>query len=543
MSREADAAGGEKGQHEVPKGHPRGLYVLFFSEMWERFSFYGMRALLVFYMTKAFLFSDTKAYAVYGSYTALVYATPVLGGYIADRLLGFRKAVTLGGILMALGHFAMAFESQAIFYLALALLICGNGFFKPNISTIVGRLYPKGDLRRDSGFTIFYMGINLGAGLSPLVCGYIGETYGWHYGFTLAGIGMVLGLLVFLKNQKQLEGKAEPPDAQLLRSPYLLGFSREMLIYIGSVAAVLVIWQLVQATEWVGRGLSGVGIIVAVGLISYAVFRCDRVERHKMTVAIVLTLFSIVFWAFFEQAGSSINLFTDRNVNRVVLGWEIPASVFQSVNPAFILIFAPLFARLWVTLARKEIEPNTPMKFGFGIIQLGLGFAALAYGASVHDQGQVALFWLMVGYLLHTTGELCLSPVGLSMITKLSPAPIVGLMMGTWFLSGAFAQYIAGLIAMLTGISVSGEGAALALGSGSALGAGLGVSAGGTAGAVGTLIGGAGGATEMVAQLQPAETVGVYGGVFESIGWIAVGVGVFVLVLSPLLRRWMHEVH
>ncbi|HMJ13819.1 MAG TPA: peptide MFS transporter [Polyangiaceae bacterium] len=491
---------------QVQKGHPKGLVVLFFAEMWERFSFYGMRALLVFYMTRHFLFSDNAAYAVYGSYTALVYATPVLGGLIADRLLGLRKAVVLGGVLMALGHFAMAIETEQVFYFALALLICGNGFFKPNISTTVGRLYEEGDPRRDSGFTIFYMGINLGAAAAPLLCGYIGETYGWKYGFGLAGVGMVFGICVFLAGQKYLDHVAEPPDAERLRVKVIPGLTREHAVYIGSALAVFVFWQLVQSGRLVGTLLSLFGIAVLAALLYYLFTKCEPVERDRMGVAMVLIAFSMVFWAFFEQAGSSINLFTDRNVERTLFGAEIPASVFQSLNALFILMFGPLFGAMWVRLARIGKEPSTPLKFGLGIVQLGLGFAVLYFGASTAGpDGIVWLGWLVLGYLLHTTGELCLSPIGLSMITKLSPVRIGAMMMGTWFLASAFAQYIAGLIAMLTGVS---------------------------------------GEDEAVARIpKPEETVMIYGNVFGSIAVVAVVVGVLVLLVSPMLAKRMRGVH
>jgi POT family proton-dependent oligopeptide transporter len=477
--------------------------MLFFTEMWERFSFYGMRALLVFYMTQHLAFSDKAAFATYGSYTALVYATPVLGGYLADRLLGFRKAVLLGGVLMALGHFAMAFDHLQVFYFALALLICGNGFFKPNISSIVGRLYSEGDPRRDSGFTLFYMGINLGALGASWICGYLGNRYGWHWGFGVAGLGMVSGLTTFLRGQKQLGTIAEPPDLARLQRRVVFGLRLEWAIYLGAAIAVFGVWQLVQLVEVVAFVLGAAGVGVASALAYYLVAKCTPVERDRLLVALALTGFSVVFWAFFEQAGSSLSLFTERNVDRVVLGRELPAAVFQSVNPAFILLVGPVLAVIWLRLGRRGREPSTPMKFGLGILQLGLGFAALYIGASRSHDGVVAMGWLILGYLLHTTGELCLSPVGLSMITKLSPARITGLMMGTWFLSSAFAQYAAGLIAMLTSIKEEGGGATVP---------------------------------------HPSETVMVYGGVFGQIALVAFGVGVVVLLLAPVLRRRAHGV-
>jgi proton-dependent oligopeptide transporter, POT family len=487
------------------KGHPRVLAYLFFAEAWERFSYYGMRALLVLYLTKSFLFGDKAAYAIFGSYTALVYATPVLGGYLADRLLGFRKAVVLGGVLMALGHFAMTVENLQVFYFALGLLICGNGFFKPNISTIVGRLYGPDDPRRDSAFTIFYMGINLGGLLSPLACGYLGERYGWHWGFGLAGIGMLLGLVVFLRAQPLLAGIADPPVRAEGSAARWAGFRFETWVYLGALLGVVVAWQLVQHSVLVGTLLVVFGAVVFLGLIVYLLRLPDKVARDRLAVALLLVLVSVLFWSFFEQTGSSMSLFTDRNVNRSLFGWVVPTSQFQAVNGLFILLFAPVLSALWLYLARRQHEPNTPLKFGLGIVQLGLGFGALYIGASVsRATGVVPLFWLVLGYLLHSTGELCLSPIGLSMITKLSPKGITGAMMGTWFLATAFAEYAASLIAQLTGVKESGPLASVLP--------------------------------------KPTETVMVYGSVFGSIGLVALGAGVLVVLVSPLIARRMHGV-
>jgi len=493
------------GRDPAPAKHPRALAYLLFTEAWERFSFYGMKALLVFYLTKAFLFSDKAAYAIYGSYTALVYATPVLGGLLADRLLGFRKAVLIGGVLMALGHFAMAVPHLQVFYAALALLICGNGFFKPNISSLVGRLYGADDPRRDSAFTIFYMGINLGAFLAPIACGYLGERLGWHWGFGLAGIGMLLGLFVFLRAQPLLIGLAEPPPRPGRRADFA-GLSLEAWVYLGTLPAVIVVWQLVQHGALVGSMLIAFGLVVFFGLCVFLLRMPDKVGRDRLGVALLLTLVSVVFWAFFEQTGTSMSLFTDRNVDRSLFGTLIPASQFQSVDGLFILLMAPLFSLLWLYLARRRLEPNTPLKFALGILQLGLGFAALYVGAETsRSTGFVPMFWLILGYFLHATGELCLSPIGLSMITKLSPKGVTGILMGTWFLAYAFAQYVAALIAQLTGVK---EGGAVAA----------------------TLP-------------KPTETVMVYGTVFGSIGWVALGVGTLLVLVSPLIARRMHGVH
>ncbi len=612
-------------------GHPVGLYTLFFAEMWERFSYYGMRALLVLYMIKGFLkLNDGSAYAVYGAYTALVYATPFIGGMLADRLLGARKAVVLGGLLMAAGHLLMTFQTQLAFYAALALLIAGNGFFKPNISTIVGSLYPAGSAKRDGGFTIFYMGINLGAAMSPLICGYVGETYGWHYGFGLATLGMLVGVAVFVaparltqalialgaiataiamfflqNNVYQLlvnlfvgvsllvaaavaflalsrgglpEGAGAPPEAAKLRSAWP--------VYLGVAASIPVFALLVQHNEIAGWMLTLFGSVAFAWLV-FEAFKSSKVDRERLFVVLILMFFSMLFWAFFEQAGSSVNNFTDRNVDRViearvasdadvgrrlelrvpletaepellklppltqeqlgqargsasaltlsqldelrasagqgsapnlsVLPWqvlpsnvgmgiggaEIPASLFQAANPVFIILFGLAFTMLWSFLASRGLEPSTPVKFALGLLQLGLGFGVLWYGAHVADgRGMVDVTWLLLGYLLHTTGELCLSPVGLSMVTKLSPARIVSTVMGAWFLATAFSNFLAGLIAQLTGVGSEGE--------------------------------------EAQVIPPPIDTVHLYGDVFGQIAVIAVVSAVVCLALSPLLSKWMH---
>jgi len=505
---------------KMRSGHPRGLYVLFMTEMWERFSYYGMRALLVFYLTQHFLFGDDRAYLIYGAYTALVYMMPVIGGILADRYLGSRKAVTFGAILLVLGHFGMAFEGPAailndsgavvrdpfylqVFYLSLALIITGVGFLKANISTIVGALYERDDPRRDSGFTIFYMGINIGAFLGALIAGWLGQTYGWSYGFGAAGVGMLAGLIVFQRGQPLLEGHAMPPDPKRLAEPLFAGLSREALIYIGSVIGVLVIWQLVQHQELVGKLLLGFGGLMLLVILVYAFFKCTPQDRDRMLVASALIVFSVLFWSLFEQAGSSLNLLADRSVDRVVLGYEIPASVFQSLNAFFIFTLAPLFSMLWIALSRRRREPSTPVKFALGIIQLGLGFLILVFGMSLAGSGEkTALIWLVLIYLLHTTGELCLSPVGLSMITKLSVLRVVGMMMGVWFLASAGANFIAGLIARLTSAP-----------------------------------------TQAGKVVDAAAAAAKYMEVYRDVGLIAIGVGIFLLLISPVLRRGMHGVH
>ena len=773
----------DKGQEATLFGHPAGLFTLFFAEMWERFSYYGMRALLLFYMIKGFLgFNDSRAYGVYGAYTALVYATPFIGGVLADRLLGARRAVIIGGVLMAAGHLLMMFEVSWAFFTALALLIVGNGFFKPNISTIVGGLYPPGSPKKDGGFTLFYMGINLGAAMSPLLCGYIGETYGWHYGFGLATFGMLAGLAVFTAPRPIAQGLVlvgalgaatalfmfqnnayqlavnsvvaiamviaggigvvalqrggVPRDAGLCPDPVKLK-AEGWKVYASIAVAVPILAVLVQRSAWAGYLLMVFGALAFSWLIMQALKR-EKVARERLYVALILMFFSMMFWAFFEQAGSSVNNFTDRNVDRVLedststavtetqvgqvvslnmnqeqvgysvmldqnqlyamlrpsltnlpakrllpyskaklsnmplsmskeeqrsavpadktvsdeelpkfigelrdertrealglektiydemntdkqmlavheklsgkalpedletlksqaktelgmtdeelddiravddlqrrlahvplgltndglkamsadelrslagllLDWhfdgnsllvtinvrdelrdkdnekvdwkvapehvgmtiggaEVPASIFQSVNPIFIILLAPFFSALWGRLAGMGMEPSTPVKFALGVTQLGLGFGCLWMGAQTADQGgMVWVSWLLLAYLLQTTGELCLSPVGLSMVTKLSPVDIVSTVMGAWFMATAFSNYLAGMIATLTGVS-HGEDSSLIP--------------------------------------APIDTVHVYGDVFGKIALTAVFVGLLCFAIAPILKRWMHE--
>lgn len=689
-------------------GHPTGLYTLFFAEMWERFSYYGMRALLLLYMLKGFLgFGDQDANAVYGAYTALVYMTPFFGGMIADKLLGARTTVVIGGLLMAAGHLLMTIERDLWFFAALGLLIAGNGFFKPNISSIVGSLYPDGSPKRDGGFTIFYIGINLGAAMAPLLCGYIGETYGWHYGFGLATIGMLVGLAVFVAptiiTQILILGTAAasayglvfynagdtfsvisnifvaiallisgtvaimalakgglpaeaggapnpqtyfPNLAKVLVGTALLipvfvvlvsglsvipGFDDQVTLIPESVVHPMeesdspIVKGLAEFVKEASRPAGLVLILAGLGATFYLVREAigmEKVARERMFVVFILTFFSLLFWAFFEQSGSSVNNFTDRNIDRVtetsvvtaddvgktqefrlasngsndlpffsqeflgqkngskdilptiekairgveaakepgkqmsgedleetiervlaeerltmtaltylrefakgdkaepedrVVKWqftednvdrlglggtEIPASVFQSVNPIYIMIFGLVFTALWGFLGARGLEPSTPVKFAFGLIQLGLGFAMLWFGAQSSDpDGMVRSIWLLLMYLLLTTGELCLSPVGLSMVTKLSPTHLVSTVMGSWFLATAFSQFLAAIIAQFARVKSEGPANFVPI---------------------------------------PAETVHLYGDVYQMIAIMAVASGVFCLILSPILKRWMH---
>lgn len=632
-------------------GHPRGLVTLFFTEMWERFSFYGMRALLVIYLTQHFLFSDEKAQGLYGAYAALVYLIPVVGGVIADRFLGARKAVTIGAVLLVMGHFGMAFEgagsrqyldsegqsylvssvgrgderelyietpqgrhplsfdvenfalltptqggagggriAEGLFrlesetpsllftfcgtiglvcgeappttlviegqgeypvrvvdgasvveiagvsynleqgtsrdavaiaqgtgqevlrladgtfesrveqepfyvqalYFSLALIIIGVGFLKANISTTVGALYAEGDPRRDGGFTIFYMGINLGAFLATILCGWLGQTYGWKYGFGLAGIGMLLGLAQYLTGQKWLRGKADPPRP--------LAAWVEGLFWVLGLLAVIPAWLLVQQSELMEQALPILVPALFALVLVYALAGFKGVERSRMIAALVMIFFSVVFWMLFEQAGSSLSLFAERSTDlTVVPGVTMTAAQTQSFNAGFIVILALPFSAMWIWLAKRKMEPSTPVKFALGLLQVGIGFFILVAGAQfAGDDYKVPLIFLALLYLLHTTGELFLSPVGLSMVTKLSAARVVGLMMGVWFLSSSLAHILAAIIAQRTSSETIGG--------------------------------------EVV---DPAAQLQTYVQVFTSVGVLGIVAGVLLLLISPLIKRWI----
>jgi POT family proton-dependent oligopeptide transporter len=689
-------------------GHPTGLYTLFFAEMWERFSYYGMRALLILYMIKGFLgFGDKDANAVYGAYTALVYMTPFFGGMIADKLLGSRTSVVIGGLLMAIGQLMLTVKSELFFFTGLGLLIAGNGFFKPNISTIVGTLYPDGSPKRDGGFTIFYIGINLGAAMAPLLCGYIGETYGWQYGFGLASIGMLVGVAIFVapnfitqvlilltsiasaiglwwfnagesfsmisnifvavaclvsgivaftaigKGGLPKEAGGPPEGASYFPNLikvlvgtaiaiplfviFVSGFSvlpgvdsQVMLLNEETVASLEssespLIRGVAEFVKEASRPAGLVLILAGIGAMIYLLreaFRMEKVARERMYVVFILTFFMFIFWAFFEQSGSSVNNFTDRNIDRVVesstvtaddvgktvsfrllangdgtdgmdylsqeflghkndapgfnekmvvairgvedakeeskrmspedlnitiekvtshptltmtgltylrefaksekaseqdktVDWkfteenvgtiglggaEIPASVFQAVNPIYIMIFGLIFTALWGFLGARGLEPSTPVKFGLGLLQLALGFAMLYFGAQYNVGGRVAAYWLLLMYLLLTTGELCSSPVGLSMVTKLTPSHLVNTVMGSWFLATAFSQFLAAIIAQFAAVD-TGTGNFVP---------------------------------------DPIDTVHMYGDVYGMIAIAAAAFGVLCLIMSPVLKKWMH---
>ncbi|MEM9989062.1 MAG: peptide MFS transporter [Pseudomonadota bacterium] len=482
---------------------PKGLYILFFAEMWERFSYYGMRALLIFYLTKHFLFSDSVAYGIYGAYTTLVYITPVMGGVIADRYLGQRRAVTIGAILLVLGHLGMAFEGEPVqmggapeplvinvFYLSLALIIMGVGFLKANISTIVGELYPKTDKRRDGAFTLFYVGINLGSFFGALWAGYLGETFGWSYGFGLAGIGMLLGLIVFVWGKPLLQGAGEAPSEELLSKKRFAGLSTQSLIYVGTFFVTLCVWFAVRDQKTVGVLLTFAGAIT-VGYILYrSVFTLEAQARDRIFAAMLLIVVQVLFWAMFEQAGSSLNIYTDEQVDRTIFGQEVVASVFQSLNAFYIIFLGPLFAAGWVWLGKRGLEPTAPQKFGLGVMQLGLGFLVLVWGANA-NVGLTPVLFIFLIYLLHTTGELFLSPVGLSAMTRLSVPSMVGLIMGAWFLASGAGNFVASLIAQATAA-------------------------------------------------ESADGTNVVLEVYSNVGWLAMAVGVGLLLISPFINYLMH---
>ena len=560
--------------------HPRGLKILFFAEMWERFSYYGMRAILIFYLTQHFLFDDNFATFQYGSYTSLVYLMPLIGGILADRYIGTRKAIAYGALLLVAGHFLMAAEGAparqflvyqeqsyeiqvtrntgvvesriivdgeayeygiaengigisvqglpassqlpqiipnesydtleirdgfyvGLFYLALSLIIMGVGFLKPNISSIVGQLYPQGDPRRDPGFTLYYYGINMGAFWASILCGLLGQTVGWWAGFGLAGLGMLAGYIVFVRGKEALEGHGEPPNPEKLARPAIGPLNQEHLVYLGGLLGVGFIWFIVQNSQAVGTLLSA-GSIIILGYVGwFLVTRCDRIERERMLSALILISGAVVFWTLFEQAGSSMNLFAERNTQLPNQGFfTMTAGQTQSFNAGFILLFAPVFSILWVKMGQYNRDPNPFIKFGLALVQIGLGFLLLVWSSQFADENfRIPLIFLALAYLLHTTGELCLSPVGLSQMTKLSVPALLSTMMAIWFLSSSWAQYLGGFVAQMAGTETVG-------------------------GQV----------------LNPQLALETSIGVFNWIGWIGILSGFVFFALSPVLRNWTHEI-
>ena len=448
----------ETKSHPTWFGHPTGLSTLFFTELWERFSYYGMRALLVLFMVDTVSsggmgLDDKTASAIYGLYTAFVYLAALPGGWIADRLLGAQRAVWVGGLVIAAGHFTLAIPSTAAFFIGLVLVVIGTGLLKPNVSAIVGQLYPEGGARRDAGFTIFYMGINMGAFLGPLICGYLGEEVNWHAGFGAAGVGMLFGVFQYRFSANRLGEAGLHSSAPKVDSA---GMDKAWYPVIGGclIVALVVVLGLTGTLKFNALALAQSTTFVIVGL-AFAFFvyifafgKLTPTERNHTFVIVVLFITSAVFWSGFEQAGSSLNLFADRHTDRMLFGFEIPASWFQSLNPFYIVVLAPVFAAVWVKLARRQLDPSMPGKFAIGLLILGLGFLVMVVAAKIVVAGnQAAPYWLILTYLLHTMGELCLSPVGLSSVTKLAPKRFVGQMMGIWFLATSLGNLLAGLMA------------------------------------------------------------------------------------------------
>jgi POT family proton-dependent oligopeptide transporter len=495
------------------KIHPKALFTLFFSEMWERFSFYGMRAFLVLYISKEIFESmgesgaQERSVGIYGAFNALLYAAPIIGGMLADRMLGFRRAVIIGAILMAAGQFTMAFnaattDSTSLLFLGLSILAIGNGFFKPNISSFLGTFYDRNDRRKDGAFTIFYMGINVGAFLAPLTCGYLAETYDYSLGFAAAGAGMLLGLFVFWRNMRNYEDKGNPPTPDALTKPGFLGIPRQWLVFLGIIITAPVFSLLIENEGITNYILIITGVLV-IGyiIISSLFFAEDKTEGQRLIVFVFLFFFHMIFWTLFEQAGGSLNFLTDKYVEK----HGIETSQFQALNALFIILLAPVFSWIWNTLSKRNAEPRTPMKFTYALLQMALGYFIIVAGArsilgTVNDGALIPVFFLVFMYLFHTTGELSLSPVGLSVVTKLSPAKTVGFVMGTWFLSISFAHKIAGYLGQL--IASPGEGASPR--------------------------------TALEGYVNVYMTWGVY---------VTVGAAILLFILSGWLKKWMHGVH
>ena len=489
----------------ITKGHPKGLMTLFFSEMWERFCYYGMRVLLTLYLVKSLMKGDADAALIYGAYTGLVYAAPILGGRMADKYLGYRNAVLLGALLMAIGEFLILGGTEHFLLIGMGALIVGNGYFKANISTIVGKLYKDNDPRRDSGFTIFYIGINVGALLATTVVAFVGETYGFKYGFGLAGFGMLLGLIIFWTGRHNYEAAPGLGFTEEGIKKVFGPINKAHVVSILSLLLIPVAYYLIQNNSWLDYLLLGLFIYISISLI-LAGKTADKLEkvsvwRDRMIALIIFMVINITFWACFEQAGTSLTLFADRNVDRSIMGWEMPASMTQFFNPFFIIVFGSIFSVMWVKLAEKGRNPSIPMKFALGIFQLALGFLVTNIGLQfVNESFQVPLLTLLFLYLLHTTGELFLSPIGLSMVTKLSPKNIAGTAMGAWFLSFAIANYLGGKIASLTG-GHDGEVA-----------------------------------------LTAAEGLDKYTSVFATIGFVLIGIAILIALLNKPIKKLMHGV-
>jgi proton-dependent oligopeptide transporter, POT family len=504
--------------------HPKALWLLFFTEMWERFSFYGMRALLILYMTKVLGFHDKEANLQYGAYNALVYTMPLIGGWIADRYLGFRKSITLGAIIMALGHLVLAIPSETTFFFGLGLLISGNGFFKPNISSFLGRFYETNDPRKDTAYSIFYMGINIGAFLGGSICGYLGEKVSWHLGFGIAGIFMVLGLIIFVSFRKVLGDAGHPPppvDPQQPRRPLwpwyavaaglvpvsMLLVKRHtitdiLLPVLGVVSLGYIIWL---GSRMSAEARTAFQLAAPAGAAPADMERDIKESQQKLWAALIMIVLSVVFWGFFEQSGGMLNLVADRNVDMQVGDTKLQsAMVNNALNPFFIILLTPLFAWIWGALGRRNWLPAAPVKFGIAFLLMGVGYWVFFMGGKAGGvSGMMPLLFFVAGYFFMTASELFLSPIGLSMVSKLSPARMVGLMMGMWFLASAFGHHLAGWVGSTMAIPKEEKGGAV---------------------------------------LSAVESMGIYMGGFEKIALVSLAGGVVILAVSPFIKRWMHGV-
>lgn len=486
----------------VSTHQPKQLYLLFFAEMWERFSFYGMKGLLIAYMVSQLGYDDPKAYAIYGSYAALVYTMPMFGGFMADRFIGYQRAVMFGGILMTLGHFILAIPNDWSFFYGMAFIICGNGFFKPNISSLVGTLYSENDPRRDSGFSIFYMGINIGAAIGGFLCAYIGTKINWHYGFGLAGIFMAIGFIVFVFGKKSLGHRGLPPNYEALKKPVFAFIKPEYLIYGGTlliVPLVVTLFHQYHVMDYImfGLGLISLIYVLAVGL------KLEKEAKLKLFAALTMIIFSIVFWAIYEQNAGSMNLLAERNSKMILFGIELPPlSINNFLPPGWVIILTLLVAPLWPWLNKRGKEPSTPFKFALSFIFLGAGFFVFYLGCLANVNSGVIPLWPFVwGYCLIILGELCLSPIGLSMVTKLSPAKMVSLMMGIWFFGTAIGEFLAGKIGSLMSVP-----------------------------------------KEILAKNDPILSLPYYADIIFKISIASVVIGIIMIFTVPLLKRWMGNV-
>ena len=496
-------------------GHPAGLFVLFISEACERFSYYGMRALIALYLIEHFFFKDGTAFGVVAAYGSMVYLMPIIGGFLADRYIGFRKAIVFGGILLCCGHLLMAYEGEAaqvidgmvqqdefaldVMFLALSFIIVGVGFLKPSISNMVGQLYSRHDTRRDQGFTLFYMGINLGAISSILICGWLGKTFGWSYGFGLAGIVMLIGLGSFLLGRPTFANAGIPNSQARLEAKHF-GIRTEIWIYALCIPFIVMSWFLMQYRGILGSMLGVVSAVAILGIVVYSLVKTERVERHRLFAVLYLIVVSVVFWALFEQAGSSIKLFADRNVDLGFVFWTLSAAQIDFFNPLFVIALAPLFALLWRFLSKRNLDPTTPYKFAFAILMAGLAFFVMAWGTTVASaDAQVAIVWVIVGFLFITMGELCLSPIGLSMVTRYSTREILGVLMGVWFLASSVASFLSGKLAQLAAVDY-----------------------------------------DLGQQTVAADTLLVYQDAFVTFGVIGLATAVILFLLCPLVKKLLH---